>query len=494
VESGSSRLPGCRAYELVSPGEAGKPVSTFESTAFAIGSQDGGNATPFGSAIGGPDLLPGGNLATQLSSPIDVQAAGSAVFWESQATPPGTGAVERGGGEEAGWNSFRSVRTPGGWVSKDLLPIAQQVLGVGGVNVGFLGASADGSTVLLATFVALPSSLSDFANPRQPEFGEWNGVILYRVSADGAFTPQLVTASERLLPANEDMPGAASGSRTTPFAALSASPDLSEIAFKSTIPFESSDKCNTSALTPNINFATTYLQNVNSLDGLARQLVLHPGCTTEEPIVAAVPTFLREGQPIITPGPGLKEAFGPGPVEYAPHGTQNPIIPLAGTSGGTLLSVTPDGSTAYVLTEGNVYAVSTRAGWERASTPCVSCATNQAGVTFTSMSADGSHVLFSTAAGLWEWNASEGARLLTSATDASAHTVVVSANGQYVVLLTSAALSAQDTNGSPDLYELTLGHAPVLLTSGISADRYVLNVEVHIGTGTVGGQAAAGGL
>lgn len=475
AETNSSALPDCRAYELVSPPDAGGAVQS-EPLAREKVIRD----SPHSGAgeVGGPDLLLGGNLASQLSPPVDVRAGGSAVFWESLAKPGGTGALESGDTV----NPFRSVRTTGGWNTKDIFPLGQQVSGVGGVHVALVGASADGATALVATRVALPAAASAFANPRQALAGKWNGVIFYRVSIDGLFPPQLVSGGERLLPGNENMPGESSGAARTPFAAISATPDLGEIAFKSTIALEAGDKCNTSQINPDVHHATTYLWNGNALDGFARQIVVWAACETESPNVAGVPTFLPEGLPVLTPTPGGSRPPGP-LVEHGPTlNAAGAYTPLAGPQGGALLSTSPDGTTAYVLSEGNIYAVSATYGWQAAGTPCVSCATDQTGVTYIATSADGNHLLFTTAGsepGLWEWDASAAhATRLTVAGDITKEDALISENGRYVVALTTAALAGADTNSASDLYLLSAGQPPRLITSGRSAERYLLNAQV----------------
>jgi hypothetical protein len=106
---------------------------------------------------------------------------------------------------------------------------------------------------------------------------------------------------------------------------------------------------------------------------------------------------------------------------------------------------------------------------------CISCATNQHETTNLGTSADGTHVLFTTDQGVWEWDASSGMTLLAAVTDVGAADAVISENGQFVVIDTSASLSSGDVNGGQDLYELSAGRQPLLLTSGSApASRYVL--------------------
>jgi hypothetical protein len=490
LASNSTRLPECRAFELVSPAEAGGPVTRIpleEPVELPAGQQHG-----FGSrnlASSGE-----GNLATELgATALDVQANGSAVFWESElATMPGTGKIEDG---QDTLDSFRSARTFDGWTTKDLLPSGLQVSGnPGGVGKMLLGTSADGSSALILTSLALYPSV--FANPPQAETGEYDGFLIYRVFADGA-PPQLVTRFERLLPENGNLP------HIGPFEAVSASPDLSEVAFRSVLALETNDVCNTSDPLGGTPFreASMYLWNASAINGLANTIFdFGFNGTCNDPNVTYVPAILPDGHPIIM-GPGN---FGIGPLveKYSGREVGEPqrpnTTPLAGPSGGALLSVTPDGTTAYVQAaeaidsnfpnaavgtyhiEGNacseacqIYAVNTTLGSEHTegTTPgvtCISCTTDQTEVSYIGASKDGSHVLFTTGGsepGLWEWDATSGAHLLTTATGLNPADVVISENGRYVLILTPQALVSEDTNDASDLYELSSGQEPQLITS-----------------------------
>jgi hypothetical protein len=465
AESNSSGLPSCRAYELVSPANAGGPVET-QSLA-----DNGTSHSHSASNVLEPDLLTGGNLVAQLEGPLDVQGAGSTVFWSSEATPPGTGAIEDGGGSEP----FRSVRTSGGWTSESVLPRAP--VNSKGITKELLGASTDGSTALIATNTPLPSNASAFANPEQAEAGEWNGVFFYLVSADGS-TPRLITHGELRLPENAELLG---GVETTPFAAVSASPDLSEIAFTSIFPLATSDVCGPTGAEFSrhapTRFGTTYLWNANSLNGRANQLVENGKCTKGSPNVANVPTILPDGGSVVIPGSGAAGSMTGPLVERNPIPTiNNAQIALAGLSGGTLLSTTPDGAIAYVLTEANIYAVDTSTGWNGTKV-CISCGTDQAEVTYLTISQDGAHILFTTNEGLWEWSEASGAQRLTPTTGLTLGDVLISTNGRFVVVRTSVAIFSSDTNGTPDLYELSGGKPPILITSGSSADNYALHAQ-----------------
>jgi hypothetical protein len=470
LASDSTQLPDCRAYELVSPANAGGAVEEFY-----LGL--GGVQAYWQGSTSGPRLSANGNLITQLNGALEVKAGGSAVFWDSYATPPDTGAME----DAHAIDPFRSVRTASGWSTKDLFPsdvIRQQV--PGGLGKVVFGASEDGSTALVASQVSLfPQA---FENPLQAQRGSWEGVNIYRVNANSSAPPQLVTHGESLLPENKSLAGAPG-----PFEAVSASPDLSEVAFKSDLPLESNDICNTEPGRGSFPEATAsmYLWNANSITGLAHVIFSFEGNPCTAPNVDEVPTILPDGRPILTPNPaGNPSIPGRGPLveNYSASGS-NALVPLAGSSGGTLLSVAPDGSAAFVLSEGNIYSVSTTTGWGGTDTVCISCASDQTDLAYITTSKDGSHLLFTTDQGLWEWSSAAGAQLLTSARDIEADDVVLSENGQYVVLLTSEALRpcesptglpCEDTNGGPDLYELSVGRPARLITSGTSADQYAL--------------------
>lgn len=480
--SGSTQLPDCRAYELVSPADAGGAVGQYH--------LDSAGGTFLQAGLGGGYVAPDGSLDQQLRGDLDVQGNGEDVFWNSTATPPGTGALQDAGA----WDPFDSVRTPSGWSTRDLLPSTQQIQrNPGGPVKVFLGASSDGSAALVLTQLALDPTA--FANPQEATLDEWRGLSIYRVSTDGAFAPQLVTHGDFPLPENRQL---LSLTGSGPFQELSASPDLSVVTFRSSIPLESEDDC--SGNSSDVSSGTVYAWNAGSIERLAHVIFRFQG-SCSGPNVAGAPAVLPDGSPILMPNPaGNPEMPASGPlVENSPNGLESgALTPLAGPAGGTLLSVTPDSSTAYVSENqalvaqdtsggGQIYAIGVQAGVPGAGLPlsgntesvtCISCATDQASVTYVGTSKDGTHVLFTTAGaepGLWEWDAASGAHRLTSAADLTPEDVVVSENGQYVVALTSAALlPAKDTNNGPDLYELSVGQPPTLITSGTSADSYEL--------------------
>jgi len=439
-------------------------------------------------------------------------------------------------------NPFRSVRTPSGWSTVDLFPNVLQNGSTGPLKASLLGASADGSTALVASSIALDPSA--FADQREAELEGWCyvsaciGQLIYRVTADGT-PPQMVTQGDFAIPSASSLQSQSEDMRSV-FAAISATPDLNEVAFKSLIPLERNDTCNNGSPQGEQLFSieeqalgTTYLWNASSVAQQAHTLYFgernFSPSSCNAPNVLGVSKILPDGRPILTPNPagepGITETVGP-LVENYPDisATGQMMTDLAGPSGGSLLSVTPDGSTAYVqaadaidskfpkATTGTynlnlqgeyhaptctggcqIYAVSTTLGTGMSGTgatpgvTCISCSNGPAGpgeppvpdevnVTYLGTSKDGGHVLFTTDQGLWEWDQASGAELLTPpatpVTDLGPQTVVVSENGKYVVGLTSQL--ANNPNGTADLYKFVAGQQPELITSGKSADDYRL--------------------
>ncbi|HEY5045531.1 MAG TPA: hypothetical protein VII53_06715 [Solirubrobacteraceae bacterium] len=500
VASDSTQLPNCRAYELVSPADAGAPVGTdsLEEVAHSAFIEVAFNNDPF--------VAPDGSLAQQLRGALDVQGSGEDVFWNSTATPPRTGAVEDAGA----WDPFRSIRTSTGWSTRDLLPSSIQIPGLpGGTVKVVLGASADGSSALVLAQLALYPSA--FANPQQAALGEQRGFSIYRVSTDGGFAPQLVTHGELLLPENETLE---SLTNDGPFQELSASPNLEVVTFRSTIRLASQDNCiggPGNQFQSQFTSATTYIWNAGSIDGLARPaLPLGPSCVS--PNVTSIPTVLPDGDPILMPNPANISMLTSGPlVQTGGEIYADPI--LAGPSGGTLLSVAPDGSTAYVLEKqslvaqdtsggGQIYAIGTQAGVPQSGLPlpgdtksvaCVSCTSDQTNVSYVGTSKDGTHILFTTDQGLWEWDVSSPsapAARLTSVTDLGPLTVTISENGHYVVGLTSQLAH----NPEPDLYEFSADQVPTVIASGGSADIYSLDSVSCLVVSTCGQPYVSGGV
>jgi hypothetical protein len=478
VANNSTQLPDCRVYELVSPAEDRGPVGAtpFEhkgpvgSTPLALlANSDGSGAATA--------VLPGGNLFGALGSPLAVLTDGSGVFWESQATPPGTGALPDG----LSYDTFLASRSATGWSTRDIAPYAFPFAGFSEQEEKFIvGASTDGSAALVSTNALLTPSL--FEAPQ--EFRLTRERFLYRVPTGGS-PPELISHGEHLLPGEE--PTNSGGGLLQTGIALSASSDLSAVAFVSEFPLEASDTCDGSDnYRPPRLESSVYLWKVwrGGEAPVAHTIVsLPPGCTA--PNVSGVPAVLPDGRPIVYPNPanplGSRHyVSGPLVVNNREVSEIGALTPLAGPGGGTLLAVSSDGATAYVqsseaLTPGahgaNIFAVSTsapQAGEEGAlhGVVCVSCASDGLDVTYVGSSQDSSQLFFSTDQGLWSWDG-QTATLLSGTIGVSQ--VLASQNGQFVVGITSQALSAGDTDGGPDIYEFAVGQSPKLISSGTSA-------------------------
>jgi len=468
-----------RAYELVSPPNTeGWPVYIKHSLAFIV---DEANS------LGG-GVAPGGNLYGRLESPLDVLKDGRAVFWESQATPPGTGATPHG----LGADPFRSERTPGGWSTRDILP----TIGVNNIReTFFVAASADGSSALVATRGELTPGAFTNSENGGAIFG--NALFIYRVSTDG--TPlKLVTHGETLLPSNVNT------STYKMFRAVSASPDLIRVVFFSKVGLGPGDVCVDGSVNP-LSFVEFWDAGV----GVARPVVSLGSCVPPN-VGHEVPTVLADGRPVIYPNPAnpLRPAgydplgpFGPtgytvGPlvVNHSDLGLPNALVALTGPSGAKWLGVSPDGSTAYVLSSDaldasypavstpNIYAVSTNLGTASAGgqTPgvlCLSCTLSPPGVDANPsrvlLSGDSSHLVFFAGDGsLWQEQpgAAQPPQLLAPASDVPV-VKAVSENGLHVLASTSSGLQ-EFTDSQPAMLVEGCG-SPVAISD--SGQRIVCN-------------------
>jgi hypothetical protein len=432
-----------RVYELVSPAYNRGPVTSRALSGAVLGFIEchvGIN--------GCSGLLPVSNLLGQLERAVDVQADGSSVFWESDATPPGTGALPDGLSRD----TFRAERTPTGWSTRDLLPYAYPYSGPGAEELKLLvGASADGSAALIASNAALTPST--FVNPHQLyEAGER---LIYRVSTDGS-PPQIVTHGEYPLPITFGKHH---------FFVLSASPDLKAVAFVSEPVLEAGDSCNHELDTgrfPEDIQSTVYLWRVGKAgeEPRARTIVSLGSCTA--PNVAGVPAVLPDRRPVIEPNPlnplgPQKLTHGPLVVNEREVGRVGALTPLAGPGGGVWLGDSSDGATAYVASSealdpshpgagavSNIYAVSTSPPGEGKEgvlhgVVCISCAVG--GGSFVALSRDGSHLFFRSADGsLWGYDAAAAQPLGLVTQESVALPIVMSHNGRYVVADTSGGL------------------------------------------------------
>ena len=316
--------------------------------------------------------------------------------------------------------------------------------------------------------------------------------------------PQIVTAGP--------LPYPAGGVNQGPFIAVSASPDLTQVAFQSAVPIDPGDTCNRADVgsTVDLDSTNTYLWNATT-DPLAHPIVsAPPTCalptpnvgTTTEPSkfflqTNAAPTILPDGRPLVypsPPGPLVNDSnhlidgnpLGPGAYTVGPlvvdnRDTNSPgaLTPLTGPSGAAFLANSPDGSTAYLgsadpldadfpaASGQQVYAVSTTqgTGWQGGSEPvpavngsgetpgvtCLSCDTGPGNAAYAGLSKDGSHLFFTTASGaLWSYDFA-AAQPLDEIAPESAHASVqaVSQNGRHVVASTGSGPTEYNQGASP---------------------------------------------
>jgi hypothetical protein len=407
----SAQLPDCRAYELVSPPNT----------------------------EGMPAVLGNGySISNQFLATSD-----GPVFWQSGATPPGTGALPNGGYVDV----FRSSRTNSGWMSKDLVPHSQ----AGAVLL--LAASINGASALVET--TLPLNAEDHDDPTG---NVTIGNDLYVIREGGVI--EFVTHGEVPVGATRDETRVGNNPR--------ANPDVTAVGFETNYSLATpiSDEQSTAGCYIWADVAGPLAEPTD----LDEEGTAKPGRNCTYFGVAA------DGRPIIRvtngrQGNGEIFAVDPGSIFQLSGGTQH----LAGSEA-SFVAMSPDAKTVYIEaheelapepageTAPNIYAV----GLDGLPTTCVSCAAdgsvNSAQPEYVGQSADGSHIYFTVSGTLYQHDASGTQELAPAA--AEIRQVVPSQNGDYVIASTSSALLSSDTNGTPDLYELHAGTEPELITGG----------------------------
>jgi hypothetical protein len=436
----SLQLPDCRAFELVSP------PNTLSEPAITLR----------------PIYAFSGSLSN--SAPFAIVTSGGAIVYKSEALPPETGAVPNG----RGGGVFVSERGSAGWGTTDLTPFAQT-----GEGLQLYDTSADGSKALISTFAALvPEDQDAFAQTGcQPN-------DFYVVSKTAG--PVLVSrgALKRSAPPYSTsgcICGPPSGQNCVPGQGIAFNEALTAVSFRSQgaldpgvhPPYSAVPQCYTWSDGGTQTAALTDFRAVGEGEDECEQLAMTP---------AGRPIFLDTNN-----DPDQGRLFVGGGGSEFPEG----VSQISGDTPGVASfdGLSPDGGTAYVTTSdhlvlGNtnpgsdIYAVGIPTTPSGAVPPsnvtCVSCAAGGE-ATFVALSADGSHLVFKTPTGLWSWDA-QGALLARLSSDTSYSELTVSRTGEFVVVLTSEALAAADVNGTPDLYELSAGASPELLTSGASTD------------------------
>ena len=435
----STQLPDCRAYELVSPTNSdGLPVL----------------------------LGPSWSVYHQFLTTL-----GGAVFWQSQATPPGTGALPNGTYPEV----FRSRRTASGWSSEAILPHSQAG------KVELVAASTNGSSALIETPLTL--SPEDLDNPTG-NINEGRDLYVVREGGDLEFVTHGEVSNRAL---GEPVIGNYVGSN----------PELTAVGFVTSLSLAASHEGNRST-------AGCYIWS-DVQGGLAQPTDNDETGTTNPERNCEYFAVAADGRPIIRvtnneQGNGEFFAVDPGYYNQLLGGTQR----LAGQAA-RFVAMSPSDRTVYLSTteeltsEGagetytNLYAI----GLDGESSTCISCyadgGTNTAEAHYVGESADGSHVYFTIAGALYQRDAA-GIRELAPASDelsyAELSRLVFSENGEYIIDITAKALSPSDTNGSEDVYELRAGESPRLITDG----SVVASSGYHaIGVSSSGGRVIYGG-
>ena len=476
----SAQLPDCRAYELVSSPDTRDEPAINVNPIYKLSEGEG---------IVGPQ--PGSALITP----------GGAVFYRSEALPAETSAVPNGRVSSV----FTSARGSTGWGITDLTPFGP--LGRAAGEYELLAASADGSKALVTTTEALVPEDRDQLNLNGSNYAPYD---LYVVSV--ARGPVLVShgALERGYAGYGDpnvclpLTTISVNNCAPPSRGLTFDTGLTAVGFRSSavldpggLPpptYRGRGQCYTwSAGGAHIATFTDFRSTGSSGEDECEQVGMLPD---GRPVFLDMNSDAYQGRLFV--GGGGSEF--PGGVTQISGDTPDAASFDAATSDGKTVYVTTTDHLVLANTDtgGDIYAVHLPEAPSGATPPtsvsCVSCGVNGggAGATFVGQSADGSHVFFSTAEGLWSWDA-RGA-LATKLTSGTAYSeVAFSQNGQYVVIVTTEALGGEGLSGTSHIYELADGAAPELVTSVTGADGYSAPVVSNDGRRVVYDDSPAGG-
>jgi hypothetical protein len=430
----SAELPDCRAYELVSPPNT-----------------EGWEAP-----------------ATMAASTIrHLVTPNRSVFFASQATPAGTGAIEDGHYID----TFRSRRTSTGWVTRDMTAFGSQ-----GGGKSLQAAAIDGSAALISTPLTLSSE--DLNNPTG---NTSEGGDLYIVRETGA--PEFV--SHGTLPNSVETSDTVAGT-------IIANSDLSAVGFRTLVPISKED--------PGTSEDCYVWQEVGPAPRLAALTNTAPSGEPNCEYLAVA----ADGRPIIREDPSSSSRI------VAAGAVPSAVTVLAGAAA-SFDAMSPDDNIVYLsIPEAEAPVPNEDAGTDiyainlalsTTDTPlvvtCISCAAagvpNAGDATWVGQSADGSHVFFRLADGDLYVHDAAGSQLLAPAADELAQ-LHFSADGADLVALSPASLTPADTNEAPDIYELSVGAPAVLVTDGISTDSsYTPSAVSNDGDRVIFEAQAAGG-